>query len=211
MLLPLWLALALSPGAVPATAAAEEPASSPGYVVVLADGTLLPALTEPVIAFGKVRFMGADQRTQTLLARQVDLVKTRQLNCLVPQRGPRGTFSVTGAAPVRSESEEAGDGGSSVAPDASPTPATAGARSAPRVTVYSATWCPHCRTLKRFLAEHGIQASVIEVDLLSEAEQARRRAEMQRLTGRVAYPTVVIGERAMAGFSPDWILQAVGG
>jgi len=48
------------------------------------------------------------------------------------------------------------------------------------------------------------------VDRLPKAEQQRAQAEMQRLTGKVSFPTVVIGDRAVAGFSPQWILKSLG-
>jgi glutaredoxin len=73
------------------------------------------------------------------------------------------------------------------------------------VTVYSATWCGYCTQLKGFLATNQIPASVIEVNLLSEADQRRALATMRRLTGRTSFPTVVIDGEAMAGFSPSWI------
>jgi hypothetical protein len=33
--------------------------------------------------------------------------------------------------------------------------------------------------------------------------------EMRRLTGKVSYLTVVIGGRAVAGYSPSWILKSL--
>ena len=48
------------------------------------------------------------------------------------------------------------------------------------------------------------------VDQMPETEQQRLHAEMKRLTGRIAFPTVVIGGKARAGFSPQWILDSLG-
>jgi len=47
------------------------------------------------------------------------------------------------------------------------------------------------------------------VDRLPKAEQSRAEAEMKRLTGKVSFPTVVIGDQAVAGFSPQWILKSL--
>ncbi len=48
-----------------------------------------------------------------------------------------------------------------------------------------------------------------EEDLLPKAEQGRAEAEMQRLASKVSFPTVGIGNRAVAGFSPRWILTSL--
>jgi glutaredoxin len=209
--LTLAFAAALAPGPAQCGAAADEVAASPGYVVVLTDGTVKPVLTEPVIAFGKVRFMSTAQRTEVLSVLRVNVERTRKLNSLVPQHGPRGTFSDGVAAPSGRDEESAERGGArSGSAASSQAPGEDIRRRNRPVTVYSATWCPHCVTLKEFLAEHGIRHSVVEVDRLPESQQERHRATMKRLTGRVAFPTVVVGDQAKAGFSPSWILQATG-
>jgi len=51
--------------------------------------------------------------------------------------------------------------------------------------------------------------SITEVDKLPKADQERAEAEMRRLTGKVSFPTVVIGNSAVAGFSPQWILKSL--
>ena len=63
-------------------------------------------------------------------------------------------------------------------------------------TCTSATWCGYCKDLKRYLAAKKIPATIIEVDRLPQGEQGAARATMQRLTGRVAFPTVIIGGEA---------------
>ena len=64
--------------------------------------------------------------------------------------------------------------------------------------------------LKKFLAAEGIRASIIEVDLLPKAAQQRKEAEMRTLTGKVSFPTVVIGDQAIAGYSASWITAQLG-
>ncbi len=168
----------------------------PGFVVVLKDGTSLAVLSEPVIAFGKVRFQDAESRTRVLSASKVDLDMTREINSTVPSRRSGGTVSISGKEDSKASTsyESAGSG----------------TNSAQRVTVYSATWCPHCRDLEAFLKKNRIRATVIMVDQKPEEEQRRLQAKMQGLTGRVAFPTIVIGNKARAGFSPDWILDTLG-
>ncbi len=173
--------------------AQEAPAP---YTVVLADGSEIRSRSRPASAFGKVRFVGADGRPQVVPASTVDLVATRAANAEIRAEETAGTFSITGTA----ASVEAAEGGAS---PVAPTPAR------PAVRVFSATWCGPCKALKAFLREHGIAATVTDVDLLPPHQRAQAQAEMHRLTGRVAYPTVVIGGEARSGFSPTWILAAV--
>ncbi len=174
----------------------DEGGSSPGYVVILVDGSVVPAKTKPVSAFGSLRYVDMTGRTRVLGVSQVDLEATRRNNADVPDNPSAGTFSVLGGAgfsqpePVAPIEEDEAD-------DAPAPPKS--------VTVYSATWCPYCKPLKRYLTDNNIPATVIEVDALPEGQQAQHRAAMKRLTGRVAFPTVVIDGEAKTGFSPSWI------
>lgn len=181
-------------------AATPTPEPAAPYVVVLADGSSAVARTKPVSAFGSVRFVDQQGRTVVLPSGEVDLATTRERNREVAVPAGAGTVSFA-VDPVMAAPEPA---------DAATTPAPAARGPEPAVRVYSATWCGPCRHLHQFLHEQHIEAVVTEVDRLPPAEQARATAEMQRLTGRVSYPTVVIGGEAHAGFSPQWILQALG-
>jgi glutaredoxin len=163
------------------------------HVVVLKDGERVPARTKPINAFGKVRFMDASGTNRVLPVSAIDVDKTREANAQTTGSNRGGTLSVGGGM-------------------ADFEPSKPGEAAKPRsksVRVYSATWCPYCRQLKQFLAEKGISASIIEVDKLPKAEQGRAMTEMRRLTGKVSYPTVVIGGRAVAGYSPSWILKSL--
>ncbi len=168
----------------------------PGFVVVLKDGTSLAVLSEPVIAFGKVRFQDAESRTRVLPASKVNLEMTRDINSKVPSRRSGGTVSVSGSSNSKGTTQYETSGSAT--------------SSSQKVTVYSATWCPHCRNLEDFLKKNRIRATVIMVDKMPEKEQQRLQAKMHGLTGRVAFPTIVIGSKARAGFSPEWILNALG-
>jgi glutaredoxin len=44
-------------------------------------------------------------------------------------------------------------------------------RQVERITMYSTSWCPDCRTAKRFLREHGITFDEIDIDENDEADQ----------------------------------------
>lgn len=173
------------------------------YAVVLRDGSRLPARSKPISAFGKVRFVDEDGRTRVLAVAAVDLEATRRHTATVPDRDRHGTLSVTGGT-VTVTSATPGPAAAGPEPTATETPPTR------TVTVYSATWCGYCQKLKAFLRAERIDAEIIEVDLLPADQQRRRQAEMKGLTGRVAYPTVVIGRAATAGFSEEWIRAQLG-
>ncbi|MCU0233206.1 MAG: glutaredoxin family protein [Thermoanaerobaculales bacterium] len=175
--------------------APEPGGASPGFVVVLADGTVIPAKAKPVCAFGSFRYVEPTGRTKVLRVSAVDLEATREFNAQVPDDPSAGTFSVGGGVTIQgSDPVTTLDDQSEAEPSRLKS-----------VTVYSATWCGYCNQLKSFLAANGISATVVEVDRLPDDQQQTARSEMKRLTGRVAFPTVIIGGEAQAGFSPSWI------
>jgi len=190
----------LVPVAHPQERANDEKTSEPSYVVVLKSGQRVPARTKPVSAFGKVRYMEPGGTNRVLPFSEVDIEKTREANAQASTKTRGGTLSTGGELAGSDPSKPGGVGQK-----------TGNAKKTQNrsVKVYSATWCPYCGKLKKFLAENGISASITEVDKLPKAEQERAEAEMKRLTGKVSFPTVVIGNRAVAGFSPQWILESL--
>ena len=177
-----------------------EKTSEPPYVVVLKNGQRIPARTKPVNAFGKLRYMEPGGTNRILPISEVDVDKTREANAQAHTHKGGGTLSIGGEL-AGSKPSKPGDASRETGDVEKTRNRT--------VKVYSATWCPYCNKLKKFLAENGISASITEVDLLPKAEQQRAEAEMKRLTGKVSFPTVVIGSRAVAGFSPQWILKSL--
>ena len=63
--------------------------------------------------------------------------------------------------------------------------------------LFSAPWCGHCQTAKRYLREHGIAYTELDVEASADA---RRRFE--RPGGR-GLPLFVHGQRRLTGFSPE--------
>jgi mycoredoxin len=177
----------------------QEPSASPGYVVILADGSMIPSKSKPLGAFGSFRFVDPSGRTRVMPVSKVDLEATRAANDDVPDDPSRGTLSVAGGPsndpqPLVEDDQEKAD----------EKPATKS------ITVYSATWCGYCKDLNRYLAARKIPATIIEVDRLPQGEQGAARSKMQRMTGRVSYPTVIIDGAAKAGFSKSWIESKLG-
>jgi glutaredoxin len=177
---------------------AEAGSSEPAYVVVLEDGTRLAAKSKPVSAYGEVRFVDLTGRTHVLPESGVNLEATHAANAGVPADPAPGSVSVQGDTTATRDGDGDRAGPEIEEPDSSP--------DAPEVLVYSATWCPHCARLKKYLETNKIEATIIEVDRLAPVDQLRTKAEMRRLTGGEAgVPVVVIDGEAKSGFSPDWI------
>ena len=177
----------------------RDSSANPGYVVILVDGTVIPSKSKPLAAFGSFRFVDVTGRTRVLGTSGVDLEATRKANADVPHDPSRGTFSIVGGPsndpqPLVEEKQETSD-----EPPAQKS-----------VTVYSATWCGYCKDLKRFLAANKIPATIIEVDQLPNNQQNTARSKMKGLTGRVAFPTVIIDGEAKAGFSKSWMQSKLG-
>jgi glutaredoxin len=66
------------------------------------------------------------------------------------------------------------------------------------ILVYSAPWCPDCRTAKRFLTRHNIAFQ--EVDIESDPAAAD---EVLRRTGKRAIPQFVIDGEWVQPYRPD--------
>jgi glutaredoxin len=65
------------------------------------------------------------------------------------------------------------------------------------ITVYSAFWCPDCRTAKRFLAQHNIPFKEIDIETTPGAAQ-----EVIRHTGKRAIPQFVIDGEWVQPYDP---------
>jgi len=65
------------------------------------------------------------------------------------------------------------------------------------ILVYSAPWCPDCRTAKRFLSRHNIPFQ--EVDIESDRAAAD---EVVRRTGKRAIPQFVINGEWVQPYRP---------
>ena len=66
-----------------------------------------------------------------------------------------------------------------------------------QVTVYSAFWCPDCRVAKRFLDEHKIPYTNIDIETTPGAAD-----EIVKHTGKRAIPQFVIDGEWVQPYSP---------
>jgi glutaredoxin len=63
--------------------------------------------------------------------------------------------------------------------------------------VYSAPWCPDCRTAKRFLEQHSIAYQEINIEVTPGAAE-----EVVRRTGKRAIPQFVIDGQWVQPYRP---------
>ena len=66
-----------------------------------------------------------------------------------------------------------------------------------QLTVYSAFWCPDCRTAKRFLEKHNIPYNEIDIERTPGAAE-----EVIRNTGKRAIPQFVINGQWVQPYRP---------
>ena len=74
------------------------------------------------------------------------------------------------------------------------------------ITVYSAPWCGYCRIAKRFLDEHGVAYTAINID---EDEAAARRVE-QWNHGNRTIPTLEIDGTILTNPPPARLRDVLG-
>ena len=79
-----------------------------------------------------------------------------------------------------------------------------------RPKLYTLTTCLHCKAVKRFLKEHGIGFDCVEVDMLKGQEKADVLSELMNISGTCRFPTIVIGEKVIVGFSENKLREALG-
>jgi mycoredoxin len=75
------------------------------------------------------------------------------------------------------------------------------------ITMYSTTWCGHCRRLKRQLDEAGIALEVVELD--EQPSDAVDTAIMARTGGYRTVPTLVVGEVLLVNPSLEQVKAAL--
>ena len=63
---------------------------------------------------------------------------------------------------------------------------------------YAKTYCPYCKGVKKILAELGVEAKYIELDLRGDG--AELQSQLEGITGRRTVPQVFVGEKFVGGF-----------
>jgi glutaredoxin-like protein NrdH len=65
--------------------------------------------------------------------------------------------------------------------------------------LFAISTCPRCQRMKAFLSRQGIEALVVDVDLLPREEKRRQLDFLAPINPRLSFPTLVIGDLAVIG------------
>lgn len=76
---------------------------------------------------------------------------------------------------------------------------------APKVVMYTTSWCPYCTRARRLFQEKGVPFREIDVEHVQGA-----REEMQARSGRNTVPQIFIGELHLGGFDDTRALDQKG-
>lgn len=71
------------------------------------------------------------------------------------------------------------------------------------VKVYALSTCPWCKKVKKYLDDRNVEYDCIDVDLVQGEEQNKALKEVEKLTGKRAFPVTVINDTVIVGFKED--------
>ena len=78
------------------------------------------------------------------------------------------------------------------------------------VKLYTLSTCSHCRATKEFLDDCSVKYDFEDVDLLEGEERKAILADVRKWNPKCSFPTIVIGDKVIAGFKEDEIKEALG-
>ena len=74
--------------------------------------------------------------------------------------------------------------------------------SQPNVIVFSTPTCAYCSQAKRFLREHHVRFSDVDV-----SRDPRAASDLQRRTGQLGVPVILVNNRPIVGFDQPKLAQ----
>ncbi|MDK2897497.1 MAG: hypothetical protein PWP04_1617 [Candidatus Atribacteria bacterium] len=78
-----------------------------------------------------------------------------------------------------------------------------------KIMVYALSTCPFCRMTKNYFRSRNIPFDSVDVDLLSDEEREKTVEEVQKISGRRAFPVIVIDEEVIVGYDEVSIQEAL--
>lgn len=78
------------------------------------------------------------------------------------------------------------------------------------VKLYTLSTCSHCKATKRFLDDCQIKYVFEDVDLLEGEERKAILEDVRKWNPKCSFPTIIIGEKVIAGFKENEIKEALG-
>ena len=73
------------------------------------------------------------------------------------------------------------------------------------VKIYTTRWCSYCRSAKRLFKENGIDFQEIDIE-----EAGMSREELEKLTGGMSVPQIMVGDISLGGYDDLFILAEQG-
>jgi glutaredoxin len=80
----------------------------------------------------------------------------------------------------------------------------------PPVKLYTLSTCSHCKATKKYLDRCYVKYEFEDVDLLNDEERDIILEEVKKLNRDCTFPTIVIGDKVIAGFKENEINEALG-
>ena len=78
------------------------------------------------------------------------------------------------------------------------------------IMLYTLSTCSHCKATKQFLNDCSVKYDFEDVDLLQGEERKIILEDVKRWNPKCSFPTIVIGDKVIAGFKEDEIKEALG-
>ena len=75
--------------------------------------------------------------------------------------------------------------------------------------LYALSTCPFCKMAKKFFENRRVPFDFVDVDLLEPAEKEKTVQKVQEISGRRAFPVIVIGETVIVGYDELRIKEAL--
>jgi len=79
-----------------------------------------------------------------------------------------------------------------------------------KVVLFALSTCPACKKTKSLLKELGINALVVDLDLVDRESREKLLQEVRKFNPRETFPTIVVnkGEKVIVGYSEEEIREA---
>ncbi len=78
------------------------------------------------------------------------------------------------------------------------------------IKMFTLSTCGHCRAAKRFMEENAIPFEFTDVDLLAGEERKKTIEQLTIYNPIRSFPTILIGDDIIVGFSETKLRKALG-
>jgi glutaredoxin-like protein NrdH len=78
-----------------------------------------------------------------------------------------------------------------------------------QVKLFALLTCSHCKDTKRFLQDHGVPYTLVQVDMLLGEERRQALDELKQANPLCSFPTLILGDQVIVGFNKDLIKKAL--